>query len=50
MAAHTVNIDLSDPTKGPSSRLAAELTPASARKLVAAIEAALASVPPEMVE
>jgi hypothetical protein len=50
MAGHTVNIDLSDPTRGPSSRLAAELTPESARRLVAAIQAALASIPPEMVD
>lgn len=45
MAEHTLNIDLSDPSKGPAARIAMELTAESARKLVAAIEAALAAVP-----
>ena len=44
-AEHTLNIDLSDPAKGPSARVAIELTAASARDLVAAINAALAAVP-----
>jgi len=45
MAEHTLNIDLADPAGGPSSRLAAELTPQSALRLVEAIQAALAAVP-----
>jgi hypothetical protein len=48
MAEHTLNIDLADPSRGPSARVAVELTAASARELVAAIEQALASAPPEM--
>ena len=48
MADHTLNIDLADPSKGPSARVAVELTAASARELVAAIEAALASAPEAM--
>ena len=47
-AEHTLNIDLTDPSKGPSGRVALELTAASARELVAAIEAALAVVPAEL--
>jgi hypothetical protein len=45
MAAHTLNIDLADPSRGPGARVALELTAASARELVHAIEAALATVP-----
>ena len=45
MAEHTLNIDLSDPAKGPSARVALELTAASARALVDAINEALAIVP-----
>lgn len=48
MADHTLNIDITDPSRGPSARVALELTAESARKLVAAIEAALASAPPEL--
>jgi hypothetical protein len=48
MAEHTLNIDLADPSKGPSARVAVELTAASARELVAAIEEALASAPEGM--
>ncbi|HEX3929791.1 MAG TPA: DUF6295 family protein [Nocardioides sp.] len=44
-AEHTLNIDLADPAKGPAARVAVELTAASARELVSAIEAALAAVP-----
>ncbi len=44
-AEHTLNIDFADPARGPSARVAVELTAASARDLVAAIEAALASAP-----
>jgi hypothetical protein len=42
MAEHTLNIDLADPSKGPSARVAVELTAASARDLIGAIQAALA--------
>jgi hypothetical protein len=45
MAEHTLNIDFADPAKGPAARVAVELTAASARDLVAAIQAALAAVP-----
>jgi hypothetical protein len=45
MADHTLNIDLTDPAAGPAQRVAVELTARSARELVAAIEAALASAP-----
>jgi hypothetical protein len=44
-AEHTVNIDFSNPAQGPSARVAVELTPASARELMAAIQAALDSAP-----
>ncbi len=45
-AAHTLNIDFLNPAHGPSARVAVELTAASARALAAAIESALAAVPP----
>ncbi len=48
MAEHTLNIDLTDPSRGPGGRVALELTAASARELVDAINAALASAPAEM--
>ena len=48
MADHTLNIDLSDPSKGPAARIALELTAESARRLVAAIQEALDSVPVEL--
>ena len=48
LAEHTLNIDFANPAQGPSARVAVELTAASARELVAAIEAALASAPAEM--
>jgi hypothetical protein len=44
-AEHTINIDLSNPDQGPSARVAVELTAASARELMAAIQAALDSAP-----
>jgi hypothetical protein len=47
-AEHTLNIDFADPARGPSARVAVELTAASARELVAAIEAALGSAPIEL--
>ena len=48
MADHTLNIDFADPSRGPSARVAVELTAASARQLVSAINEALASAPAEM--
>ncbi len=45
MAEHTLNIDLTDPSRGPSARVGIELTAASAQQLVAAIQAALAAAP-----
>jgi hypothetical protein len=48
MAEHTVNIDVTDPSRGPSGRLALELTADSARRLAAAIQDVLASVPAEL--
>jgi Family of unknown function (DUF6295) len=48
MAEHTLNIDLADPAAGPSARVALELTAASARDLMVAIQDALASVPPAL--
>ena len=48
MAEHTLNIDISDPSKGPGARIALELTAASARDLVTAIQEALASAPAEL--
>ena len=44
-AAHTLNIDFADASASPSGRIAVELTAASARELVDAIERALAGVP-----
>jgi hypothetical protein len=45
LADHTLNIDFANPSRGAASRVAVELTAASARELVAAIERALASAP-----
>jgi hypothetical protein len=45
MAEHTLNIDFADPSRGPSQRVAVELTASSARALITAIEQALASAP-----
>jgi hypothetical protein len=45
MAGHTLNIDFLNPGKGPSARVAVELTAESARELARAIDSALASVP-----
>jgi hypothetical protein len=47
-AEHTLNIDFLAPERGPGARVAVELTAASARELVAAIQAALAAAPAEM--
>jgi Family of unknown function (DUF6295) len=49
MAEHTLNIDFVNPAKGPSARVAVELTAESARALARAIEVALASAPPGLV-
>jgi hypothetical protein len=43
---HTLNIDFLNPGRGPSARVAVELTVESARALARAIEATLASAPP----
>ncbi|MBO0829312.1 MAG: hypothetical protein J2P24_16180 [Streptosporangiales bacterium] len=43
---HTVNIDFANPAKGPSARVAVELTEESALALVDAIREALAAAPP----
>jgi hypothetical protein len=48
MAEHTLNIDFADPSRGPAARVAVELTADSARRLMAAIQAALDSAPAEM--
>jgi hypothetical protein len=47
-AEHTLNIDFADPRRGPSARVAVELTAESALALVEAIQAALGAVPPEL--
>jgi hypothetical protein len=48
MAEHTLNIDLTDPSRGPSGRVAMELTASAAGELVAAIQSALESAPAEL--
>jgi hypothetical protein len=48
MAEHTLNIDFANPAQGPAARVAVELTAASARDLIAAIQAALDSAPAEL--
>jgi hypothetical protein len=45
-AEHTLNIDFLDPERGPSARVAVELTAESALRLAKAIEGAVASAPP----
>jgi hypothetical protein len=45
-AGHTLNIDFLNPGRGPSARVAVELTAESARALAQAIETTLASAPP----
>jgi hypothetical protein len=47
-AEHTLNIDFRAPERGPGARVAVELTAASARKLAAAIHAALAAAPDDL--
>lgn len=48
MADHTLNIDFADPSRGPSARVAVELSAGSARELMDAIAAALDSAPAEL--
>jgi hypothetical protein len=48
LAEHTLNIDFAAPAKGPSARVAVELTAAAARDLVAAIQEALDSAPAKL--
>lgn len=48
LAEHTLNIDFTDPSRGPSARIALELTAESARALVAAVQQALDAVPLEL--
>jgi hypothetical protein len=48
-AEHTLNIDFLNPEQGPAARVAVELTAQSARALAAAIESALAAVPPGLI-
>ena len=48
MAEHTLNVDIAAPARGPGARVALELTAASARELIAAMQAALDSAPVEM--
>ncbi|HEX5400962.1 MAG TPA: DUF6295 family protein [Pseudonocardiaceae bacterium] len=43
--AHTVNIDFINPERGPSARVAVELTEESALALIGAIQRALAAAP-----
>ncbi|HEU5029376.1 MAG TPA: DUF6295 family protein [Spirillospora sp.] len=45
---HTLNIDFTNPSEGPSARVAVELTEEAALALVEAIQRALASAPPGM--
>ncbi|MCW2904788.1 MAG: hypothetical protein JWO67_7053 [Streptosporangiaceae bacterium] len=49
-AEHTLNIDFINPERGPSARVAVELTAEAARDLVQAILTTLDSVPPGLVE
>ncbi len=48
MAEHTLNIDFAAPGLGPAARVAVELTAASARDLITAIQHALDSAPAAM--
>jgi len=47
-AEHSLNIDFADPARGPGARVAVELTVATARALVAAIQSTLDAVPAEL--
>jgi hypothetical protein len=48
-ADHTLNIDLLNPSRGASARVALELDPESARALAEAILESLASAPSELI-
>ncbi len=48
MAEHTLNIDFANPAQGSAARVAVELTAASARELITAIQSALDSAPAEL--
>ena len=48
LAEHTLNIDFAAPGVGPAARVAVELTAASARDLITAIQQALDSAPAAM--
>jgi hypothetical protein len=48
LAEHTLNIDFANPSRGAGARVAVELTAESARALVQAIEATLASAPADL--
>jgi Family of unknown function (DUF6295) len=48
-ADHTLNIDFKNPGKGPSARVAVELTAETALALARAIESTLAMAPPGLV-
>ena len=46
LADHTLNIDFINPSRGPSARVAVELSAQTARAVAQAIESALACAPP----
>ncbi|MGI9009481.1 MAG: DUF6295 family protein [Streptosporangiaceae bacterium] len=46
---HTLNIDFLNPARGPSARVAVELTADTARALARAIDTALDTAPPGLV-
>ena len=48
-ADHTLNLNFSNPTRGPAARVAVELHPASARQLAEAILESLETAPPGLV-
>jgi hypothetical protein len=48
--AHTLNIDLRNPARGPGARVAMELDPAAARALAEAILQTLRDVPRALLE
>lgn len=48
IAEHTLNLDFAAPERGPSARVAVELTAQSAVDLVAAIAAALTAAPADI--
>lgn len=47
-AAHTLNIDLTSADRGPSARVAVELEPAAAVRLIASVADVLLSVPDDI--